>query len=60
MAAPQVAGAAALIRSRRPGIDAKRVVKVIKRTARGKRFERSLGWGILNASAAVRVAVGAR
>src|SRR5918995_927415 len=60
MAAPQVAGAAALIRSRRPGIDAKRVVKVIKKTARGKRFEGGLGWGILNARAAVRVAVGAR
>jgi subtilisin family serine protease len=60
MAAPQVAGAAALIRSRRPGIDAKRVIKVIKKTARGKRFEGSLGWGVLNARAAVRVAVGAR
>jgi serine protease len=60
MAAPQVAGAAALIRSRRPGIDAKRVVKVIKKTASGRRFKGSLGWGILNARAAVRVAVGAR
>jgi serine protease len=54
MAAPQVAGAAALIRSRRPGIDAKRVVKVIKKTARGKRFTGGLGWGILNARAALR------
>jgi serine protease len=60
MAAPQVAGAAALIRSRRPRIDAKRVIKVIKKTARGKRFEGGLGWGVLNARAAVRVAVGAR
>jgi serine protease len=60
MAAPQVAGAAALIRSRKPGIDAKRVIKVIKKTARGKRFQGSLGWGVLNARAAMRVAVGAR
>ena len=60
MAAPQVAGAAALIRSRKPGIDAKRVIKVIKKTARGKSFQGSLGWGILNARAALRVAVGAR
>jgi serine protease len=60
MAAPQVAGAAALIRSRRPGIDAKRVIKVIKKTARGKRFQGGLGWGVLNARAAMRVAVDAR
>jgi subtilisin family serine protease len=57
MAAPQVAGAAALIRSKRPGIDNAKVLRIIKRTARGRRFRNSLGWGILNARRALRAAV---
>ena len=56
MAAPQVAGAAALIRSKRPGIDNARVLRIIKRTASGDRFSDALGWGILNAGRAVKVA----
>ena len=56
MAAPQVAGAAALIRSKRPGIDNARVLRIIKRTASGHRFSDALGWGILNAARAVKVA----
>ena len=56
MAAPQVAGAAALIRSKRPRIDNHRVLRIIKRTASGDRFTSSLGWGILKAGRAVRVA----
>jgi subtilisin family serine protease len=57
MAAPQVAGAATLIRSKRPGIDNAKVLRIIKRTARGRRFRGSLGWGILNARRALRAAV---
>lgn len=56
MATPQVAGAAALIRSKRPRIDNARVLRIIKRTASADRFTNSLGWGILNAGRAVRVA----
>ncbi len=53
MAAPQVAGAAALIRSKRPGMDNTRVLRIIKRTANGRHFRNSLGWGILNAGRAL-------
>jgi len=54
MAAPQVAGAAALIRSMRPGIDLTRVLRIIKRTASGRHFRNGLGWGILRAGRALR------
>ena len=57
MAAPQVAGAAALIRARRPGIDAKRVIEILKQKAAGNGFRRGLGWGVLDAGAATRVAL---
>jgi serine protease len=57
MATPQVAGAAALIRSRRPGIDNAKVLRIIKRTASGRHFRNALGWGILNAGRAVKRAV---
>jgi subtilisin family serine protease len=54
MATPQVAGAAALIRSKRPGIDNDEVLLIIKRTASGHRFRNALGWGILNAGRALK------
>jgi serine protease len=57
MAAPQVAGAAALIRSKRPGIDNAKVLRIIKRTARGRHFRNALGWGILDAGLALKRAV---
>ena len=54
MATPQVAGAAALIRSKRPGIENDKVLRIIKRTATGQRFHDALGWGILNAGRALK------
>ena len=57
MAAPQVAGAAALIRSRRPGMQNTRVLRIIKRTASGRQFHSALGWGILRAGRALRQAL---
>jgi serine protease len=57
MAAPQVAGAAALIRSKRPRMDNRKVLRIIKRTASGHRFRKSLGWGILKAGRALTHAV---
>jgi serine protease len=57
MASPQVAGAAALIRARRPGIDAKRVIEILKQEAAGNEFRGGLGWGVLDAGAATRVAL---
>ena len=54
MATPQVAGAAALIRGKRPGIDNDEVLRIIKRTASGHRFRKALGWGILNAGRALK------
>jgi len=54
MATPQVAGAAALIRGKRPGIDNDKVLRIIKRTASGHRFRNALGWGILNAGRALK------
>jgi serine protease len=58
MAAPQVAGAAALIRARMPAIDAKRVITILKQTALGKHFRGSIGWGVLDAAAAMQAALG--
>ena len=54
MATPQVAGAAALIRSKRPGIKNTSVLRIIKRTASLHHFRDSLGWGILNAGLALK------
>jgi serine protease len=54
MATPQVAGAAALIRSKRPGIKNTSVLRILKRTAMGRRFRDTLGWGILNAGRALK------
>ena len=57
MATPQVARAAALIRSKRPQIKNTSVLRILKRTANGPRFRDSLGWGILNAGRALKRAV---
>jgi subtilisin family serine protease len=57
MATPQVAGAAALIRSVKPAMSAARVIEIIKRAARPGVFDNSLGWGILDAKAALKLAL---
>ena len=54
MATPQVAGAAALIRSKRPRIKNTRVLRILKRTANGPNFRDTLGWGVLNAGRALK------
>lgn len=60
MAAPQVAGAAALVRSMNPDLSAREVVRLLKRTARRDAgrggWSAQLGWGILDAGRAVEAA----
>jgi hypothetical protein len=57
MAAPQVAGLAALIRSKYPAISASEVGVAIRRSASGKgAWSSDLGWGIIDAGAALEVA----
>jgi subtilisin family serine protease len=59
MAAPQVTAAAALVRHLNPDLTAADVIQIIKRTARqpaGGGWNADLGWGILNAGAAVAAA----
>jgi serine protease len=56
MAAAMVSGAAALVRSLNPGLGARQVVRLLKETARapgGGGWTPELGWGILDAGAAV-------
>ncbi len=56
MAAPQVAAAAALVRAFNPGLSAADVISLLKQTATrptGIGWTPDLGWGILNAGAAV-------
>jgi len=57
MATPQVAGAAALIRSAKPAMSAARVIEILKRSARPGGFSDPLGWGVLDAKAALKQAV---
>jgi subtilisin family serine protease len=58
MAAPQVAGAVALVRAANPKLRRTSVVRVMKETAsRSGAWSTELGWGILNAEAAVRRAL---
>jgi serine protease len=58
MAAPQVAGAVALVRTANPKLRRTSVVRLIKETAtRPGGWTPDLGWGILNAEAAVRRAL---
>jgi hypothetical protein len=59
MAAPMVAGAAALVRRLNPDLSAAEIIRVIKQTARrpaGGGWTPDLGWGILDAGAAVAAA----
>ena len=58
MAAPQVAGLAALVRTLNPDLSAQEVVRLIKQTARRRDtdWERELGWGIVDAGAALEAA----
>lgn len=59
MAAPQVAAVAALIRQLNPGLSAAQVIQLLKQTAQrpaGAGWTEDLGWGILNAGAAVTAA----
>ncbi len=56
MAAPQVAAVAAMIRQLNPGLTAGQVIQLLKQTAQrpvGVGWTEDLGWGILNAGAAV-------
>ena len=58
MAAPQVAGVAAMLRVFNPDLAAADVVRILKQTARraADAWEPDLGWGILDAGAAVAAA----
>lgn len=56
MAAPQVAGVAAMIRQLAPRLSAAQVIRLLESTARRpprRRWSPQLGWGILDAGAAV-------
>jgi subtilisin family serine protease len=58
-ATPQVSGLVALIRAVRPGMPAARVARLIKLSAGGRGdYGRGLGWGIIDAHAAVATALG--
>jgi serine protease len=59
MAAPMVAGVAALMRHLNPDLPAADVVRILKQTARrpaGASWSGELGWGILDAGAAIAAA----
>lgn len=59
MAAPQVAAVGALIRHLNPDLPVARILRLLKQTARrpaGTGFTPNLGWGILDAGAAVHAA----
>jgi len=58
MAAPQVAGAVALVRSANPKLGRRSVVRLMKETAsRSGGWSTELGWGIVNAHGAVQRAL---
>jgi serine protease len=59
MAAPQVAATAALVRRLNPDLRVRDIIRLLKRTARrpaGTGWTPDLGWGILDAAAAVEAA----
>lgn len=56
---PQVSGAAALVWAANPGLTAQQVAAILKNTATGRgRWNPSLGFGVLDAAAAVGAAAG--
>jgi subtilisin family serine protease len=58
MAAPQVVGAVALVRAANPRLSNLSVIRLMKSTAlRTRGWTNDLGWGIVNAGAAVRAAL---
>jgi subtilisin family serine protease len=54
--APEVAGAAALVWAANPRLTARQVGEVLKQSADGESWNRDLGWGRLDAAAAVELA----
>jgi hypothetical protein len=59
MAAPQVTAVAAMVRHLNPDLTAAEIIRLVKRTARrpaGAGWNADLGWGILDAGAAVAAA----
>src|SRR4051794_18030857 len=61
MASPMVAAVAALVHHVTPGLHAADVIRILKQTATrpaGSGWNQDLGWGILNAGAAVEAAKG--
>jgi serine protease len=57
-ATPEVAGAAALVWAANPRLTATQVAKVLKESASGTGWNPELGWGRLDAAAAVQLALG--
>lgn len=55
-AAPEVAGAAALVWGANPSLTARQVATVLEQSASGSGWSPQLGWGRLDAAAAVRLA----
>ena len=53
---PEVAGAAALVWAANPRLTAQQVASVLKQSADGDKWNRELGWGRLDAAAAVQLA----
>jgi subtilisin family serine protease len=56
-AAPEVAGVAALVWGVNPKLTARQVAEVLKQSADGDGWNRQLGWGRLDAAAAVELAL---
>jgi subtilisin family serine protease len=56
-AAPEVAGTAALVWAANPRLTARQVARVLKQSASGSRWNPELGWGRLDAAAAVQLAL---
>ena len=59
-ASPEVAGVAALVWAANPRLTAQQVAKVLKQSATGTRWNFELGWGRLDAAAAVVLAQATR
>jgi subtilisin family serine protease len=57
MAAPQVTGVAALVRSINPRLPASSVIRILKESASLGGWSNDLGWGIVDAGAAVQQAI---